>query len=433
MKATVEKIEKNYITLEIEVEAPQVDEALHRAYRKLVHRVNIPGFRRGKAPRRVLENFIGKAPLYDEALDFLLPQAYKHAVESTAIEPIDRPEVEVVQLEEGRPLIFKARVEVKPEVNLPEYRGMEVVKKKIPVTDADVENALKAIQERHARLVSVEDGEVVAGDLVTVDFQGYLDGEARPDLRAEGYTYEVGSGRMPEEWEKGLLGVKLGEERDIKIAYPSDHPEQQLAGEEVTFHVAVKEIKRKEVSPLDDEFARDVSEFDTLEELKEDLRSKLEEDAARRAEAEVRRQAISFVVDKSEVEIPEVLVERQIDSYIEDLKRRAEANRVYLDEYLERRGTTLEALREEFRPEAERRVKTDLVLGAIAKKEGIRVSEEEIEEKIKEMAERYRQQPEVMRKIIESQVGGLESIKDELLISKTIDLLVREARVVEES
>ncbi|MBC7344498.1 MAG: trigger factor, partial [Clostridia bacterium] len=215
--------------------------------------------------------------------------------------------------------------------------------------------------------------------------------------------------------------------------YPSDHPEQQLAGKEVTFHVAVKEIKRKEVSPLDDEFARDVSEFDTLEELKEDLRSKLEEDAARRAEAEVRRQAISFVVDKSEVEIPEVLVERQIDSYIEDLKRRAEANRVYLDEYLERRGTTLEALREEFRPEAERRVKTDLVLGAIAKKEGIRVSEEEIEEKIKEMAERYRQQPEVMRKIIESQVGGLESIKDELLISKAIDLLVREARVVEES
>lgn len=421
MKATVEKLEKNRVILEVEVEAPKLEQALDKAYRKLVKQVNIPGFRKGRVPRFILERFLGKEPLYHEAIEIVVPPAYQEAVEETQIEPIDHPELEIVQMEEGRPLIFKATVEVKPEVKLGQYKGLTVHRPEVKVTEEDIEAFLKGLQERFAELKDVEEGTVEEGDMVYLDFQGQVDGQVYPELKGENYPLEIGSDTFLPGFAAQLIGARIDEEREIKVTLPDNYYQEQLAGKEAIFTVRVRGIKRKHLAPIDDEFARDVGEFENLEELKEDIRERLEARQRQRAEAEVRSQVVNQAVENAEVELPGVLVERRIGLLINDLAWRLQAQGLTLDKLLERSGKTIDQLKEEFRPRAEKDVKTDLVLEAIAKAEGITATQEDIDREIKKMAEYFKETPEKVKERLEK---DLEGLKYDIIINKTIDFLV---------
>lgn len=420
MKATVEKLEKNRVVLEVEVEAPKLEQALDKAYRKLVRQVNIPGFRRGKAPRFILERYLGKESLYHEAIDMVIPAAYKQAVEETKIEPIDQPEVEIVQIEEGQPIIFKATVEVKPEVNLGQYKGLPVQRPEVKVTEEDIEAYLEGLQERFAQLKDVEDGAVEEGDIVSLDFKGQIDEQDYPGLKGENYPLEIGSGTFIPGFEAQLIGAKIDEEREVKVTFPANYYREELAGKEAVFTVKVRGIKRKQLAPIDDEFAKDVSEFETLEELKEDIRKRLEAQQRQRAEAEVRRQVVDKAVENAQVELPHVLVERRIAFLINDMALRLQAQGLTLDKLLEKSGKTIEQLKEDFRPQAEKDVKTELVLEAIAKAENIEVTQEEIDKEVEKMASLLKQDPERVR---EKMGKDLEGLKYDIIIRKTIDFL----------
>ncbi|HBT46583.1 MAG TPA: trigger factor [Peptococcaceae bacterium] len=421
MKATVEKLEKNRVILEVEVEAPRLEQALDKAYKKLVRQVNIPGFRRGKAPRFILERYMGKEPLYSEAMDIVIPAAYREAVEETKIEPIGHPEVEIVQAEEGQPLIFKATVEVKPEVRLGEYKGIPVERPGVKVTDEDVEAYLKGLQERFAQLKDVEEGSLQEGDTAIIDFQGQVEGRDYPGLKGESYPLEIGSGTFLPGFEAQLVGVKVDEEREVKVTFPADYYREELAGKEAVFTVKVRGIKRKQLAPLDDEFAKDVSEWETLDELKEDIRQRLTEQRKQRAEAEVRRQVVERAVENAEVELPAVLVERRIAHLVNDMAWRLHGQGLSLEQLMERSGKTWEQLKEDMRPQAEKEVKTDLVLEAIAKAEGIEATQEDVEREIQKMAQLLQQPAEKVRERMEKNLDGL---RYDIIINKTIDFLV---------
>lgn len=421
MKATVEKLEKNRVVLEVEVEAPKLEQALEKAYRKLVRQVNIPGFRRGKAPRFILERYLGKESLYHEAIDMVIPPAYKQAVEETKIEPIDQPELEIVQMEEGQPFIFKATVEVKPEVNLGQYKGLPVERPEVKVAEEDIEAYLKGLQQRFAQLKDVEDGAVEEGDIVLIDFKGQIDGQDYPGLKGENYPLEIGSGTFIPGFEAQLIGAKIDEEREVKATFPANYYREEVAGKEAVFVVKVRGIKRKQLAPIDDEFAKDVSEFETLEELKEDIRKRLETQQRQRAEADVRRQVVDKAVENAEVELPHVLVERRIAFLINDMALRLQRQGLILEKLLEKSGKTIEQLKEDFRPQAEKDVKTELVLEAIAKAEGIEATEEDIDKEIEKMASLLKQD---LAKVREKMGKDLEGLKYDIIIRKTIDFLV---------
>ncbi len=430
MRASVAKIEGNCVQLEVEVEAQQLDAALDKAYKKLVKKYTVPGFRKGKAPRRLLENFIGKEALLDEALDMVVPDAYMAALKETAVEPIDRPQVELVQLEEGLPLVFKATVEVKPEVELGQYTGLVLKAKAVQVTDEDVDNHIENLRRRSAKMVEVEEGGIQVGDRALIDFEGFIDGESFPGGKGEGYTLEIGSNTFIPGFEEQLVGASIDQEREINVTFPENYHKKELAGKPATFKVKILGVKRPQYAPVDDELAKDLSDFETLEELRQDVRNRLKEageDARRR---QLQSQAIEQATDNSQVPIPKVMVERRMDRAMEDLRQRLMGQGITLERYAELVGSDLDAIRENFRSQAERQVKTDLVLEAIAKKEDITVTQEEIDQHIEKMAKAYRQTPEVMRQLLEAQ-DGLDFIKYGLMIDKTVDFLVDNATVQE--
>lgn len=430
MRASVAKIEKNRVQLEIEVDAPELDKALEQAYRKLVKKYTVPGFRKGKTPRRLLENYLGKAPFYDEALDLVVPEAYKDAVEETKIEPIDKPDVELVQLEEGQPLIFKVTVDVKPEVELGEYKGLELTAKEVNITEQDINNYLETLQKRTARLVAVEDGVVQEGDTVQIDFEGFIDGEAFPGGKGENFSLEIGSGTFIPGFEEQLVGAHVDEERELHVTFPSEYHQENLAGKEATFKVKVLGIKRKEFSPIDDEFAKDVSEFETLEELRQDVENKLKETAQESRKRALKNQATTKATENASVEVPLVMVDRRIDSMVRGLEQRLVSQGVDFEKYLEYTGATVETTRDNFRAQAEFDVKSELVLEAIAKAEGLTVEQEEIDREIERMARAYGQKPEVMQGLMNAQ-GGTESLKYDMLLNKAVEFLVANAVVTE--
>jgi len=430
VRASVAKIEGNCVQLEVEVEAQQLDAALDKAYKKLVKKYTVPGFRKGKAPRRLLENFIGKEALLDEALDMVVPDAYMAALKETAVEPIDRPQVELVQLEEGLPLVFKATVEVKPEVELGQYTGLVLKAKAVQVTDEDVDNHIENLRRRSAKMVEVEEGGIQVGDRALIDFEGFIDGESFPGGKGEGYTLEIGSNTFIPGFEEQLVGASIDQEREINVTFPENYHKKELAGKPATFKVKILGVKRPQYAPVDDELAKDLSDFETLEELRQDVRNRLKEageDARRR---QLQSQAIEQATDNSQVPIPKVMVERRMDRAMEDLRQRLMGQGITLERYAELVGSDLDAIRENFRSQAERQVKTDLVLEAIAKKEDITVTQEEIDQHIEKMAKAYRQTPEVMRQLLEAQ-DGLDFIKYGLMIDKTVDFLVDNATVQE--
>lgn len=423
MKTMLEKVENNTAYLTVEVPVEIVEDALERAFRRLSRNILIPGFRKGKAPRALVERRIGKEALLDEALDDLLPEAYARAVEETGIEPIDRPTVTDVSYDEGRPLSFKAQVEVKPEVKLGDYRAVKVQRPAVEVGEADVNDLLERLREAQAQLVPVEGEAAAEGHVATIDFKGFIDGEPFAGGEGTDYMIEIGSGRLIDGFESQLVGMQVGEERDIDVTFPEDYGNADLAGKPARFHVKLKDLKRKELPELDDEFARSVGEFETLEELRADIEKNLRQRAADDAEEQVRQEVIRQVSEQAEVELPAVLVERRLDQLIEDFRRRVEGQGLNFDDYLRHQGETADDLRQEFRPRAEREVKADLVLDAIARRENIEAGDDDFNAEAVRLAEAYGQPVEQMRQLMR-QPDVRSDVAASLRIRKTIDYLV---------
>lgn len=420
MKATVEKLENNQVQLEVEVEAPKVEKALEQAYRRLVRQVNIPGFRKGKAPRFVFEQFVGKEPLYSEVAELIIPKAYEEAVAEQKLEPIDHPDIEIVKVEEGQPLVFKAKVEVKPEVQLGQYKGLELERPEVKVTEADVEEYLKNLQNRYAELKAIEDEPAAAGDIVNIDFEGKVDGEPHPGMQGNNYQLELGSGTFIPGFEEQLVGACVNEKRTVTVTFPEDYHVKELAGKEAVFEVTVQAIKRKELSPLDDEFAKDVSECETLEELRQDIRRRLEERQQQEIDNYLRRAVVEKVVAGATVDVPEVMTKRHLDARIKELEQSFLVQGITLDGFLNQNGKSMEDFRNDLQPRAVLDVKTQLVLEAIAKAENIEATEEDIDAEIARMAEMLKQNPADIRK----NLGDLSFLRADIINKKVVDLLL---------
>jgi len=430
MKATTEQLENNTVVLDVEVDAEQLTDALDQAYRRLVKDVHVPGFRKGKTPRVVFENYIGKAALYNEAVENVIPNAYMQAVDETGIEPVAQPEFEVEEVEEGKEIKFKATVRVKPEVTLGQYKGLEATKSKVEVTDNDVDQELARLQERHAQLINLEEGTVVSGDTTLIDFVGRKDGVEFEGGKGTDYSLEIGSGSFVPGFEDQLIGSTVGETKDITVTFPEDYANEDLKGQEAVFTVTVKGIKRKEIAPLDDEFAKDVSEFDTLEELRADLLNKLRETGENLAQQQIKVETVQKAVENAKIDVPEEMVDTRVNEMVENMERRISTQGLTLDNYLLYTGTNLEDLKNSFREDALRGVKTNLVLEAIVKAEDIEVSEEELDKEVVAMAESYQQDAILLRKILEGR-NQIKFIREGMQQQKAIDFIAEQAILVE--
>lgn len=423
MKASWEKIEKNQGVLTVEVEAEQVNAALDKAFKKVVRQVNVPGFRRGKVPRNIFEKRFGVESLYQEALDLLLPEAYMKAVEETKIEPVDRPEVDVQQIGKDQALKFTAKVTVKPEVTLGEYKGIELPEKSADVTEEDIQNELKRLQERHAELVVLEEGTAENGDIVIIDFEGFKDGVPFEGSKAEKYSLELGSGHFIPGFEEQIVGMAKGEEKDLNVTFPENYHVDELKGQPVVFKVKLHDIKRKNLPELDDEFAKDVSEFDTLEEFKADISKRLKERKERENRMELESIALEKAAEACEVDIPAVMIDNEVDRMFEDFRNQLRMQGMDMKMYLQFTGQTEEKIKEEMRPNAEKRVRNSLVLEAIAKAENIEATEEDVQKELEELANQYQRSVDEIRNIFEAN-GSMDVLKNDLVNKKTIQFLL---------
>ncbi|MBW4085803.1 trigger factor [Paenibacillus sp. S150] len=430
MKATWEKIEKNLGVLEVEVEAERVAAALDKAFNKVVKKANVPGFRKGKVPRPIFESRFGVESLYQDAIDILLPEAYGEAVEEADIFPVDRPEVDIEQFAKGQPFIFKAKITVKPEVKLGQYKGVEVPVQKAEVTEEELDAELKRLQERHAELVVIEDKPAANGDITVIDFDGSVDGVPFEGGQAERHSLELGSNSFIPGFEEQVVGMSTGDFKDVEVTFPEAYHAENLAGKAAVFKVKLHEIKRKQLPELDDEFAKDVSEFDTLEEYKADLKAQLES----RKQEELKGVRETAVVDaaaaNAEVEIPEAMIAGEVENMVRDFDNRLRQQGMNMEMFLSFSGQTREDLEVQMKGDAEKRVRNNLVLEVIAKAENIEVSEEEVTAELATMAEAYKRTPEEIRSILAAN-GSLNSLNDEISLRKTIDFLVENSVEVE--
>jgi trigger factor len=429
MKASWEKIEKNQGVLTIEVEADQVSVALDKAFRKVSAKANIPGFRKGKVPRSIFEAKFGVESLYQDALDILLPEAYMQAVKETEIDPIDRPEVDVLQMEKGQPLKFTAKVEIKPEVQLGEYKGIEVADTSKEVSAEELDAELAKLQQRHAELVVIEEGQAEDGDSTVIDFDGFVDGVAFEGGKGERHTLELGSNSFIPGFEAQIVGMLIGDERDIEVTFPEDYQAEELKGKAAIFKVKLHEIKRKNLQALDDEFAKDVSEFDTLEEFKVDLSKRLAEKNEQASKRDKENQIVEQVASSADVAVPQVMVEAEVELMMNDFANRLKSQGMSLEMYFQFSGQDEAALKAQMAGDAEKRVRNNLVLEAIAKAESIEVTENELNEELDKMAQTYKRTIEDIRSVLAAN-GNLESMKSELVVKKTIDFLLDNSKVV---
>ncbi|MDI6602081.1 MAG: trigger factor [Thermoanaerobacteraceae bacterium] len=424
----LKKVEKNIATIEFNIPSGEFKDAVTKAYKKNAYRFNIPGFRKGKAPLKIIQRYYGEGIFYEDAIDAIFPEKYEEAVKETNIEPIDQPTIDIVQIGEDMDLILKAEVAVKPEVNLGEYKGIEVEKIEYNVTDEDVESELNKMRERNARLVSADDRPIQEGDNVIIDFEGFINNEPFEGGKAENYSLVIGSHTFIEGFEEQLIGKKQKETVDINVRFPDNYGTEDLAGKEAQFKVTIKEIKYKELPELDDEFAKDVSEFDTLEELKADIRKRLQEENENRAKNEFTDRVIQKVVDNATVDIPDVMIERELDSMERNVDMNLRYQGLTLDKYFEITGASKEEFRNNMRQDAYNNVKTSLVLEKIAEVENITVTNEEIDAEIENVSKGYQDTEKFKQSITEDY---REYIKDNLVIRKTIDMLVDRAKPVE--
>lgn len=428
MGAVLEKRENNKVSFNFELGAEDFDKALQDAYLKNRGRFNIPGFRKGKVPRKIIEMNYGEEIFYEDAINLLLPEAYDNAVKELELEPVDTPDVDIEEIVKGQAITVKVEVDVKPEVKLGDYKSIELEKVEYNVTDDMIEHELHHVQEENARIVSV-DREVKEGDLVTIDFAGFVGEEQFPGGTAQGHELEVGSGSFIPGFEEQLVGKNKEEEIDVNVTFPEEYHEESLAGKEAVFKVTIHDIKEKELPKLDDEFAKDISEFDTLEEYKEEIKNKLEEELKAQESVEKENKIVDKAVEISEVDIPNGMIETQIDNELRQFDFRLREQGLELDKYLELTGSSIDSMRDQFKEVAEKRVRADLVLEAIANAESVEVTDEDIDNELRKLAEQYNAE-DVEEFVNDMKKGDLEFLNAGITNSKVIDLLIENAKFI---
>ena len=426
MNCKVEKTENaNEVKLEITVEAEKFENAMKKVYFQNAKYINIPGFRKGKAPMNIVEKYYGAQIFYEDAFNDVATQAYDEALEENKIDVVSRPTVDIIQMEKGKDVIFSAVVQVKPEVKLGKYKGIDIKKVEYSVNDEDIEKELKKMQEQNARLITIEDRALENGDIATIDFEGFTDGVPFEGGKAEGHELEIGSGAFIPGFEEQLVNMKIDEEKEIKVTFPKEYFSKDLAGKEATFKVKLHEIKKKELPKLDDEFAKDVSEFDTLEELKTDIKNKMEKENEQKAKYETEEAAIKAVCDNVKIDIPSGMIDMEVDHMLQDINQRLSYQGLKLEQYLKMIDKTEEEVRKEYEPQAIEAIKSRLTLEAIRNAEKIEASEEEIKEKLEEMAKNYGKKVEE----IQDNEDLKNYIKEGLESEKAIDFIVKNAKI----
>lgn len=425
MSVQVEKLEHNMAKLTIEVSADEVEKALESAYQKQKSKISIPGFRKGKVPRAMIEKMYGVGIFYEDAANELMQQTYPSAIDESGEDIVSRPSVDIVQIEKGKPFIYTAEVAVRPEVKLGQYKGVAVTKVDIDVTEAEVDEALEKERKNNARTITVTDRPVAEGDTAVIDFEGFVDGVAFEGGKGENYMLEIGSHSFIDTFEDQLIGKNAGDDVEVNVTFPEDYQAAELAGKPALFKVKIHEIEAKELPELDDEFAQDVSEYETLAEYKDSVKKGLQEQKENEAKRTKEDEALRNIIEASEMDIPDVMIETQCDSMMEEFVQRISWSGLSLEQYLQFSGATVEGLREQMRPEALSRIQSSLVLEQIAKEEKIEASEEEMDAEIKKMAERYGMEADKLKE----NMGEAEkdSVKRELKITKAIDLVMEHA------
>lgn len=428
MTLQVEKLEKNMAKLTVEVSTEQFAECIQTAYKKTKNRFALPGFRKGKAPLNMIEKMYGVEVFYETAADEAINDTYAEAMKESALEIVSRPEVEIVQIEKGKPFIYAAMVAVKPEVTLGEYKGVEVEKASEEVTDAEVSAELIRIQDQNSRIITIEDRGVEDGDQTVIDFKGMIDGAAFEGGEAEDYSLTIGSHSFIDTFEEQLIGKNVGETCEVNVTFPTEYHAKNLAGKPAVFEVTIKEIKHKELPELNDEFASEVSEFETLDEYKADLKKNLEERKKKEAVTLNEDKVVEAVVANASMDIPEPMLKAQAESMIQENARRMQSQGISLDQYMQYTGMTMDMLRDQMKPQAERRIKTRLVLEAVAEAEKIEVTEEQMDEELKKMADTYKMEVDKLKEYM----GDFEKeqMKKDLAVQAAVDFLVAEAKLV---
>ena len=428
MKAELLKRDGNKVTFKITVDNDKFEGAVTKAYNKNKGKFNIPGFRKGKAPKQIIESQYGKGVFYNDAIDMLFPEIYPTALDELSIDPIDRPDLDIEEISKDNGLVMVVNVEVKPDVNLGEYKGIEIAKPDYTVNEDEVNLRLEEMRNKASRLVDVEGRAIESGDTAVIDFEGFVDGVAFEGGKGEDYSLVIGSNTFIPGFEEQLIGKNKGEEVEVNVEFPAEYHAENLAGKPATFKVTVKNVQKKELPELNDEFAADTTEFNTLEELKKDLKAKVEEEAKHRADAEMRNSLVEKISEGTELEVPTAMVETQIDNMLMELNYQLQYQGLQLEQLLQMTGRSIEELRNEKREEATKLVKSSLILEAIAKAENVEVSEEEVDAEVAKMAKMYNMELEKIKSAMRP--TDLEDIKGQLKIRKTIDLLVDSAKLV---
>ena len=428
MSVQVEKLEKNMAKLTIEVDTAQFEDAMKKAFNKNKNKFNIPGFRKGKAPRAMIEKMYGEGIFYEDAADEAINAPCMQAMNESELEIVSRPEVSVEQIGKDKPFIYTAIVAIRPEVTLGEYKGIEVEKAEAAVAAEDVDAELKRVQEQNARQITVEDRPVADGDQTVIDFEGFVDGKSFDGGKAEDYALTIGSHSFIDTFEEQLIGKNIGEECEVNVTFPEEYHAAELAGKPATFKVTVKEIKVKELPELDDEFAGEVSEFDTLDEYKKDIEAKILERKQKEAATENENRVIEKVVANATMEIPDKMVEGQIDNMVQDTARRMQSQGLSMEMYMKYTGMTMESMREQMQPQALKRIQTRLVLEEVAKAENIQVSDERLDEEIAKMAASYQMEADKLKEYMSDH--DKDQMKEDLAVQEAVDFLVAEAKLV---
>ena len=429
MSVQVEKLEKNTVKLTIEVPAEELEKALQEAYNRQKKNISMPGFRKGKVPRAMVEKMYGAGVFYEDAANALIPQAYADAAKECGEDIVSRPVVDITQIEKGKPFIFTAEVATKPEVTLGKYIGVTVTKVDGTVTDEDVTAAIDKEREKNARTINVEDRAIENGDTAVIDFEGFVDGVAFDGGKGENHSLEIGSGSFIPGFEDQLVGVKIGEEVDVKVTFPEDYHAKDLAGKDAVFKCKVNEIHVKEVPEADDDFAQDISEFDTLAEYKEDIKKNLMEQKEKEAKAAKEAAVVAKVVENATMEIPDAMVDTQVRNMADDFARRIQSQGLTVDQYFQFTGMTAEKLFEQMRPDALKRIQNSLVLEAVAKAENIEISDERVEEELQKMADAYKMELDKVKSLMDD--AAIDQMKDDLAIQAAVDLVRDAAKEVD--
>ena len=426
MSLQVEKMEKNMAKLTIEVSAEELDKAMQNAYLKARGKIFIPGFRKGKAPRKMIEQMYGKGIFLEDAANALIPEHYSKALEECDLEIVSQPEIDVTQAEPGKAFIFTAEVAVKPEVTLGEYKGVEVPKSETEVTDEDIDAEIKKEQEKNSRTVTVEDRGAENGDITTIDFEGFVDGVAFEGGKGTDYPLTLGSGSFIPGFEDQLVGAKAGDHVEVNVTFPEEYQAAELAGKAAVFQCDVKKVETKELPELDDDFAQDVSEFDTLAEYREDVKKNLTEKKEKEARAAKENAAVDKAIENAEMEIPDAMLNTQVRQMMNDFASRMQSQGLTMEQYFQFTGMTAEKMQEEMKPQALKRIQTRLVLEKIAETENIEVSEDEVNEEISKMAEMYKMEADKLKELLGDR--ELEQMKKDMAVQKAVTLVADEAK-----